>query len=121
MAKVLLVDDDELVRYALSHYLRKTGHEVIELDDGFKVPDLLVNEKPDIIVTDLIMPGVEGIEVIIEARRTHPDLPIIVMSGGGRKVDISILETAQFLGANASLAKPFDENELVRLIEELTG
>ena len=121
MAKVLLVDDDELVRYALGRVLGKAGHEVIELNDGLKVSRTLAAEKPDILVTDIIMPRVEGLEVIINVRETHPDLPIVAMSGGGRIVDAGHLESAGELGADATLEKPFDEQELLRLIDELAG
>lgn len=121
MAKVLLVDDDELVVYALGRYLRKAGHQVIELNDGLKVVKTVIDEKPDVVVTDIIMPEVEGLEVILNIRKIMPDLPIIAMSGGGRRVDVQFLGTAKDLGANAILEKPFDEKELDNLIGQLAA
>lgn len=121
MAKVLLVDDDELVVYALSRYLSKMGHEVIALGNGAKVMDAIVSDGPDVIVTDIIMPDVEGMEVIFKVRTAYPKMPIIAMSGGSRLVDVSHLQTAKGLGADAILQKPFDESELNRLIQELVA
>lgn len=120
MAKVLLVDDDKLVTYALCRYLRKMGHEVTELPNGAKVIATIQAQAPAILVTDLIMPDVEGLEVIVEVRKKYPELPIIAMSGGSRLVDASYLDTARQLGANHVLQKPFDEAELDRLINTLT-
>lgn len=120
MAKVLLVDDDELVVYALSRYLRKCGHEVLTLPSGLKVLTTIQDETPDIVVTDIIMPDVEGLEVIIAVKQAFPNLPIIAMSGGGRLVDTSYLDTARYLGTDQVLQKPFDEAELERHIRTLT-
>jgi CheY-like chemotaxis protein len=121
MAKVLLVEDDKLVAYALNRYLTKQGHRVIELPNGVRVLETIAAEAPDILVTDLIMPDVEGLEVIVKVRKEYPSLPIIAMSGGSRLVDASYLDTARQLGADKVLRKPFDEAELDGLIDALTA
>ncbi len=120
MAKILLADDDELVLYAISKVLRKAGHEVLEAENGKKTIDILKNEHPDVLVTDIIMPEIEGIELIMKVQNSHPDLPIIAMSGGSRNVDYNYLSVAKKLGAYATLEKPFDEQELLDLIIEIT-
>ena len=82
MAKVLLVDD-ELVIYALSKFLRKSGHFVVEASNGLEATKKLKQNAFDILVTDLIMPEVEGFELLNYTQKNHPDLPVIVISGGG--------------------------------------
>jgi len=120
MSKVLLVDDDEMVLYALSRALKQAGHEVLEAINGLKVLDIVSKEHPDVLVTDLIMPEQEGITTIAQVNALYPDLPIIAISGGGRAVDTDFLDIAMYIGATASLQKPFHENELIALIEKHT-
>jgi len=116
MAKILLVDDDELVRYVISKVLRKAEHEVLEAENGKQALKILINENVDILITDIIMPEIEGIELIMRLKKSHPDLPIIAISGGSRMVDTGYLSSAKSLGAFATLEKPFDEQELLNLI-----
>ncbi len=120
MAKVLLVDDGEMVRYALGKALRKAGHEVLEAADGVKVPSIIETEGADILVTDIIMPDQEGLGTIREVRGQYPRLPIVAMSGGGRMAGTDYLAMAKSLGADAILSKPFDKSELLALVDTLT-
>ena len=120
MKKILLIDDEESVRYAISRYLKKSGFDVIALEDGFKVDRTLEAIDIDIIITDLIMPNVEGLEIIQKLKEKFPSLPIIAISGGGRNMDISILEYAGIFGADVTLPKPINEEKLVQHIKELT-
>ncbi len=120
MAKVLLVDDEEMVRYALGKALRKAGHEVLEAADGVKVPSIIETEGADILVTDIIMPDQEGLGTIREVRGQYPRLPIVAMSGGGRMAGTDYLAMAKSLGADAILSKPFDKSELLALVDTLT-
>jgi CheY-like chemotaxis protein len=120
MAKILLVDDDELVLYALNKVLHKAGHDVLEAQNGEKALDVLKNENPDILITDIVMPEMEGIELIRRLIESHPDLPFIAMSGGSRQIDTSYLSFAKEFGAYATLEKPFDEQELLDLVNEIT-
>ncbi len=120
MAKVLLVDDDDMVRYALGKALRKAGHEVLEAADGVKVPSIIETEGADILVTDIIMPDQEGLGTIREVRGQYPRLPIVAMSGGGRMAGTDYLAMAKSLGADAILSKPFDKSELLALVDTLT-
>lgn len=121
MATVLLVDDDEMVVYALSRYLRRSGLDVIEASNGKEAIARINEQLPDIVVTDIIMPEMEGIGFIMHLQKNHPDLPIIAMSGGSRRVDTSHLETAMALGAIATFEKPFDEEEMVATIRKQVG
>ena len=118
--KILLVDDDELVRYSLAKALRQADHEVEEMESGLRVPLTLEKFQPDILITDIIMPDKEGLGVIMETRASHPNLPIIAISGGGRLTPKAYLSDASALGAHAVLQKPVDHNELISHIERLT-
>jgi len=118
MAKVLLVDDDDTVLYSLSRALKQAGYEVLEASNGLAVVDIISKNQPDILVTDLIMPEQEGISTITKVKELYPDLPIIAISGGGRNLGSDFLDIAMYIGANATLAKPFDESELIALIEK---
>ena len=73
----------------------------------------------DLVITDLIMPEKEGLETIADIRKSCADLPIIAISGGGRVGPMDYLETARFIGADATLAKPFGRQELITTVAEL--
>ncbi|MCX8135309.1 MAG: response regulator [Roseococcus sp.] len=104
---VLLIEDDTALREALAAYLQAAGHRVTLAGDGDAGLAAAEAELPDVVVTDLIMPGREGIETLLALRRRHPRLPVIVMSGGGRLDARAHLGVAERLGAVATLAKPF--------------
>ena len=121
MTKVLLVDDDEMVRYALRSAFEIADMDVSEAPNGsfIKQPENL--EDVDVVVTDIFMPDVEGIELITRLNRVAPHSPVIAMSGGGRLKSKDYLETASDLGAAAVFAKPLDEAQLVNKVKELTA
>ncbi len=104
---VLLIEDDVALRAALAAYLEAAGHRVSVAGDGDAGLAAVEQEPPDLVVTDLIMPGREGIETLLALRRSHPGLPVIVMSGGGRLDAQAHLGLAERLGAVATLTKPF--------------
>ncbi|MCB1886077.1 MAG: response regulator [Rhodocyclaceae bacterium] len=121
MTRILLVDDDELVRYALAKALRRAGHEVLEAASGEGVPARVEAESIEILITDLVMPDQEGIGLIRELRAVSATLPIIAISGGGRVSGEQYLRMAARLGADATLAKPFDHKELLALVARLAA
>lgn len=119
MAKLLLVDDDEDVRYALGKYLRRAGNEVVEAGDGKVALSLLENDTFDVLVTDIVMPEADGIELLLTVRQRMPDLPVIAISGGGRLGSFDYLPTAAGLGAKVVLHKPIDPDILLASVDEL--
>ena len=121
MTRILLVDDDELLRRMLRLTLIKMGHVVIEAVNGNEALRLCQTEPPDIVLTDLIMPEKEGIETIREMRQLHPDVKIIAMSGGGRGNAKDYLVVAKRLGAAHTLNKPFTNEELAGAIAAVGG
>jgi DNA-binding response OmpR family regulator len=117
MAKILLIDDDPAFRRTLIRIVERQGHQPLGAADGAEGLRLFRKERPDIVVTDIVMPDKEGIETILELRREAPDARIIAISGaaaGG-----GYLEFARTLGADEVLEKPFAASELTRLIKLL--
>src|ERR1700730_13822482 len=117
--KILVIDDDHLVRYALSKILSSYGYEVVTAADGKRGMTVLRDEHPDVVITDIIMPEQEGIDTIIQIRRERPGVKIIAISGGGRIRNIDFLEMPQSLGANDVRAKPFEVDELLSCLIRL--
>ena len=117
MAHILIVDDEAMLRRTLRAILEKGGHKVSEAGDGKRAIEMFTADKPDLVLTDIIMPNREGIETIGELRRQDPHLPIIAMSGGGRTSAELFLTLASNLGATTTLAKPIRQAELIAAID----
>src|SRR5215475_12447612 len=116
MARILIIDDEAPVRRLLRHMLEKEGYEVIDAPDG-EVGIKLFRERPsDLVLTDILMPEKEGIETIIELRKSFPRVKIIAMSGGGRMGKLDVLPIAKSFGALQTLEKPFERHELLDAI-----
>ncbi len=115
-AKILVCDDEELIRWSLSEYLQKEGYRVVEAADGMQCLEQVANEVPDLVVLDLKMPRMGGMEVLQHLQDTDPLLPVVVITAHGA-VD-SALEATR-LGARAYLAKPFDLREVGLLLQQV--
>jgi CheY-like chemotaxis protein len=116
MARILLIDDDKALREVLRLSLEHLGHSVMEAQDGDEGLALFSQHSADIVLTDLIMPGKEGLETIQELRRVYPTIKIIAMSGGGRVAAQDYLKVAAEFGAVRILAKPFAITALAEAI-----
>jgi CheY-like chemotaxis protein len=112
--KILVIDDDHLVRFTLSKLLRRAGYEVTTAADGNGGMTVFCTEHPDVVITDMIMPKPGGIETIIKIKRTRPEVTVIAISGGARIGNMDILHAAGRFGADAALAKPVEMEELLR-------
>jgi len=108
MARILVIDDEDVVRHMLRTVLELQGHEVLEAKHGNEALQLQQASPLELVITDILMPEKDGLEVIMALRRQAPKLKVIAMSGGGRFKQIDALETAQLLGAVATLRKPFN-------------
>lgn len=117
MSTILLIDDDVDFRAMLSVALRQMSHEVVEAAEGAEGVGLFQSRAFDLVITDLIMPGQEGIETISVLVKLCPQVKIIAMSGGGRTSPESNLKMSKRLGAKAVLAKPFSMEDLGTAIE----
>jgi len=116
MSYILLVDDHAEFLAVQRELLEDAGHTVVTASDGFKALAAVEARNFDLVITDIIMPGKEGIETIVELRRRYPLLKIIAMSGGGRVGAMSYLEMAEKLGAILTLEKPFNRAVLIEAV-----
>lgn len=119
MSAILVIDDDASVREVVSEMLRMEGHDVTIAENGREAIAKLAGQRFDLIITDLIMPEKEGIETIAEIRRSDAEIRILAISGGGRLGPGDYLETARYIGADATLAKPFARQDLLAAIKPL--
>jgi CheY-like chemotaxis protein len=121
MSCVLVIDDDENVLALMRTMLEREGYDVLDTPDGGKGMKLCRCRHVDLVITDIIMPDMEGLEVIMGLRREMPDVKIIAVSGGGHIQPGDYLKLASVLGANTTLTKPFTRSELVNAVRELVG
>ena len=121
MGRILVIDDDEAMRGSVRRILERDGHDVHEAQDGAEGLRVFETFAADVVVTDLIMPGKEGIETIMELREAAPDVRILAVSGGGVGLHHDVLSDAEALGADASLAKPFTVDQLRSAVAPLLG
>jgi DNA-binding response OmpR family regulator len=120
VARILVVEDEGDIRGLYSRILKSAGHDVIEAPDGKVGIELYRANPTDLVITDIIMPEKEGIELITELRRDFPDAKIIAVSGGGQVMaSATCLLLAKGLGAVRTLAKPFNQQELVDTVREV--
>ncbi len=117
MSKILVIDDDVVVRTAMVQFLEDLGYDVVSAEDGQRGMRLFRSEKPDLVITDIIMPEKEGIQTIAEIRRERPDAKVIAVSGGGRIGNTDFLKIARQLGATDVIAKPVDPDDFAARIE----
>ncbi|MEO1329936.1 MAG: response regulator [Pseudomonadota bacterium] len=118
MKRVLAVDDTITFRIMLSDCLRKAGHEVIEAENGKQALDKLLAEQPDIVITDLNMPVMDGLDFIEAARKEHAGraLPMLLLT---TEVADHLKKRAREVGATGWLTKPFDPAQILRLVDQL--
>jgi DNA-binding response OmpR family regulator len=115
--RILVVDDDPQTRRFMCRVLEREGFEVVEAHDGREARLALDERLVDAVVTDLFMPGEDGIELLLELRRSAHGLPAVAVSGGGSRRDVSVLQAAQALGA-VVLAKPFGPDNLISAVRQ---
>lgn len=118
MARILVIDDEKLARMALNRMLKAGGHEVVEAENGRQGLCVYEESPVDLVVTDILMPEMEGLETIRELQRRWPEVKIISITGGGLANGRNTLRAAKEFGAHAVLAKPFREQEFLKLVEE---
>ena len=119
--RILLIEDNDSLRRVLSGALEAGGHTVMAAGNGAFGLRLLESDRFDLVITDILMPDTDGMEVLRALRRMESRPPVIAISGGGRSGSADYLEVAANLGANETLLKPFDIRELNAAIERVTG
>ena len=122
MANILLIDDDDFFREVMLHMLQKDEHKVTEAHDGVKALALLRHLRPDVIITDILMPHMDGVEFITELSRQSNNTPVIAMSGGRRSITAAFnLESAKLMGVKITLTKPITHIALSAALREVLG
>src|SRR6478735_8439153 len=114
MAKILVVDDQEMMRDSLAANLVREGHEVIAAGDGAAAVGRLQAQRFDLLVTDLKMPRMTGIELLAEAKRLRPEMPVVLMTAFAT---VGTAVEAMKLGAYDYIQKPFDGDEIKHLVD----
>jgi two-component system, OmpR family, response regulator ResD len=116
MSRVLIIDDDETVADVVVGYLERAGHDAAAVGDGAAGLAAVAAEPPDLVLLDLMLPEIDGLEVCRRIRSTHPDLPVIMLTALGEAEDrIAGLE----VGADDYVTKPFSPRELVLRIDSV--
>jgi DNA-binding NtrC family response regulator len=118
---ILLIDDEPALRDILSRVLTDAGHRVTGASNGKEASKALATAAFDVVLTDVIMPEKDGMQVISELRKKYPGVRIIAMSGGGHVSRDQYLKIAKGLGAHAILEKPFANQVLLSTIESVVA
>ena len=129
MANILIIDDEKDIRVVLKEVLRRAGYDVTLAANGRDGLEQLAADGADMVITDVIMPGIDGVAMVQQIRETYPDMPIIVISGGGNVAPMeyepgaistsAYLASATIAGANRTLTKPFERQELLDAVRAL--
>jgi CheY-like chemotaxis protein len=117
MAYILVIDDNPEFRDILRSHLEACGHCTVLASDGEQGLALLERENVDIVLTDILMPQRDGVEVLRETRRRWPGLPVIAISGGGWIGANELLGMAEKLGADKVLQKPVRRDDLIGAVD----
>jgi CheY-like chemotaxis protein len=120
MATILVIDDDPQIRRMVGRILGDAGYHMIEAEEGREGLKQMLTFDPAVIVTDIFMPEMEGIEFIRHVRKILPNAKVVAMSGGGKmkKADL-VLHMAKSLGADCVLEKPFGAGTLLEAVRRL--
>ena len=118
MARILVIDDDKIMNSMVVQMLKEAGYEVKSALDGKHGLKLLDAKTFDLIVTDIIMPEIEGLEMIRVVRAINRKIPIIAISGGGKMRPENYLKMAQGLGADYTFEKPFGKDPFLAAVRD---
>ena len=119
MSRILVIDDEPAVRSLISRILTREGHEVTEAADGITGMAAFQAGNFQLVITDINMPEMDGIEVIAALR--EQDVPVVAVSGGGRLGKEVLLDSAHVMGAVHSLEKPFTVEDLLAVARQALG
>jgi CheY-like chemotaxis protein len=119
MARILIIEDDEDDRHFLEEALVCAQHTVCSAPNGKVAMQLLREHQIDLVITDMVMPEMDGVETIVALRRDYPEIKIIAVSGSGAINSSNYLRLAKGLGAQFVMPKPFAASEVLDAIHSL--
>ena len=119
MSLILIIDDDPDIRRLLKGALEKNQHEILEAADGNEGMRRWRDGNPDLVITDLVMPGKGGLDTLFEMISLDPRVKVIAMTGGNWREAVDRLHDARLFGAVRTVAKPFTLSEMLRVVGEV--
>ncbi len=119
MATILVIDDDDQLRTLIVRILEKENHRVIAARNGIEGIKYFQEQNIDLVITDILMPEKDGSEVIREIKKSNPEVNVVAISGGGQLGADQYLKMANKLGAQYTLLKPFQRNDLINIVNHL--
>jgi two-component system response regulator (stage 0 sporulation protein F) len=117
-SKLLIVDDQYGIRLLLHEIFKKEGYEVFQAANGFQAIDIVVKDCPDLVILDMKIPGMDGVEILKRIKEINKDIKVILMTAYG---ELDIIEEAKKLGALQYFPKPFDIDEIKKVVREYTS
>jgi CheY-like chemotaxis protein len=122
MPRILVIDDEPLIRSTVVTILTREGFSVEAASDGVAGIAMFHKNPPDVVITDMFMPNKDGIEIVMELKRSsYPRTKIIAMTGGGQTRMMEVASAAKLLGANHILHKPFERESLLAAVYAALG
>ncbi|MFA6172608.1 MAG: response regulator [Kiritimatiellales bacterium] len=123
MAHILIIDDEPAVRKLFEQFMESSGHSVSSAANGREGILLLKKRQTDLVITDILMPEMDGLEFLLEIRKLHlelaVDVPVIAISGGMKSLPINFLKQAKSFGAARIFEKPVKLEEMLAAVREL--
>jgi two-component system response regulator GlrR len=116
---IVLIDDEVKLTKAWGQVLTQKGFNVREFQNGKRALECLARERADLVITDIYMDEMDGMEVLKALKESYPKIKTIVMSGGSQVVDLDCLTVAKMIGADRALSKPVELKALLNTISEL--
>ena len=121
MAQIVLVDDDAFVLYTLRKLLHKAGHAVACFDNGALALAHMQLHPADLLITDVVMPGMGGLDLLAQFRTFNQNARVLVVSAAGLHMESGVREAVSVNGGDAVLVKPFDRSTFLGCVERLLG
>lgn len=118
MARILIIDDDPSIRAVFKRFLEGHGYAVNVAADGGEGLRAMAEWRPDLVITDVMMPEKDGLEVVLELRRGGLDIPVLAISGGMRAAPMDFLPMIRTFGARKVFYKPVDLEDLLTAVRE---
>ena len=119
MAEILVVDDEHLTRNIIRRILERAGHTVIEAEDGAACLEQIRQIPPDLVIIDVFMPKMDGLEAVTAIREQWPQIRIIGITGGGVRREMMFLDAIEDCGAHRVMTKPVNANDLTQMVDDV--
>ncbi|CAM4169266.1 response regulator [Lederbergia lenta] len=113
--KILVVDDQLGIRILLNEILQKEGYQTFQAANGLQALDILEKHAPDLVLLDMKIPGMDGLEILKRMKKKEPDIRVIIMTAYG---ELEMIESSNKLGALAHFPKPFDIEEIRQAVKK---